>query len=74
MGRRNLTVILEKEDDGYVSHCLELDIASQGDTVEEAKANLKEAVEMFFESASESEIFERMHNEIYISNMEVMVG
>lgn len=74
MTRRNLTVILENEDDGYVSLCPELDIASQGDTVEDAKANLKEAVELFFEVASESEISERFHNEIYISNMEVMVG
>lgn len=71
MTRKNLTVILENEDDGYVSLCPELDIASQGDTVEEAKANLKEAVELFLELASDSEISERFHDEIYISNMEV---
>ena len=74
MNRRNITVVLERENDGFVSFCPELDIASQGDTVEDAKANLKEAVELFFETASESEISERLHNEIYISNMEVMVG
>lgn len=74
MNRRNLTVVLEREDDGFVSLCPELDIASQGFTVEEAKANLKEAVELFFETAAESEISERLHNEIYISSMEVMVG
>jgi predicted RNase H-like HicB family nuclease len=74
MIRRNLTVFLEKEDDGFVSLCPELDIASQGDSVEEAKANLKEAVELFFETAAESEISERLHEEIYISNMEIMVG
>ncbi len=74
MNRRNITVVLERENDGFVSLCPELDIASQGDTVEDAKANLKEAVELFFETASESEISERLHNEIYISNMEVMVG
>ena len=42
-----LTAVLEKEEDGYVSLCPELDIASQGDSVEEATANLKEAVELF---------------------------
>ena len=74
MVKRNLTVILEKENDGYVSFCPELDIASQGYTVEEAKANLKEAVELFFETASEPEILDRIYDDIYISNMEVMVG
>jgi predicted RNase H-like HicB family nuclease len=74
MNTRNLTVILEKEDDGFVSLCPELDIASQGDTVEAAKANLKEAVELFFETASKTEISERLHNEVYVTNMEVMVG
>ena len=74
MVKRNFTVILEKEDDGYVSFCPELDIASQGYTIEEAKANLKEAVELFFETASESEILDRIYGDIYISNMEVMVG
>ena len=46
------TAVIEKEGDGYVSLCPELDVASQGDTVEEASANLKEAVELFFERAS----------------------
>ena len=45
------TAVIEKEGDGYVSLCPELDVASQGDTVEES-ANLKEAVELFFQSAS----------------------
>ncbi len=43
--------VIEKEGDGYVSLCPELDVASQGDTVEES-ANLKEAVELFFQNAS----------------------
>ncbi len=53
------TAVIEREGDGYVSLCPELDIASQGDTVEEASANLKEAVELFFESASSKEISQR---------------
>jgi len=53
------TAIIEKEDDMFVALCPELDIASQGTTVEEAKTNLKEAVELFFEFASSSEIKSR---------------
>lgn len=54
-----LTAIIEREGDGYVSLCPELDIASQGDTIEEARNNLIEALELFFETASKAEIEER---------------
>jgi predicted RNase H-like HicB family nuclease len=54
------TAIIEKEDDMYVGLCPELDIASQGCTIEESKNNLKEAIELFFEYASETEIKNRM--------------
>ena len=53
---RNFTGIIEKEGNGYVALCPELDIGSEGDTVEESKTNLHEAIELFFEQASESEI------------------
>jgi predicted RNase H-like HicB family nuclease len=53
-----------------VAFCPELDIASQGDTVEEARAMLKEAVEVFFECASEEEIQRRTTSERYIVPME----
>ena len=56
---RQLTAIIEREGDGYVSLCPELDVASQGDTVSEARENLKEALELFFETASAAEIEER---------------
>ncbi|MDQ3011020.1 MAG: type II toxin-antitoxin system HicB family antitoxin [Acidobacteriota bacterium] len=49
------TGIIEREGDGYVSLCPELNIASQGDTAEEARLNLIEAVELFFEVAEPSE-------------------
>ena len=68
------TAIIEKEDNLYVSLCPELDIASQGATVEEARANLIEAIELFFEAASPEEISERLHNEIFITRLEVSVG
>jgi predicted RNase H-like HicB family nuclease len=71
---RNFTAIIEREGDGYVSLCPELDIASQGDTVEEARRNLAEALELFFEHASESEIKERLHNEVFITRLEVAIG
>ena len=56
-----LTAIIEREGDGYVSLCPELDIASQGDTVEQARENLKEALELFFETASRKEIKKRLN-------------
>ncbi len=58
---KQLTAIIEREDDGYVSFCPELDIASQGDSIEDARNNLKEALELFFETASPNEIQQRLH-------------
>ncbi len=58
--KRNLTAIIEGDGDGYVALCPELDIASQGDGVSEARDNLKEALELFFEAVPDSEI-ERRH-------------
>ena len=69
-----LTAIIEREGDGFVALCPELDIASQGDTVAEARDNLVEALELFFEVASEEEIAERMHDEVYITRVEVAIG
>jgi len=71
---RRLTAIIQPEGDGFVALCPELDIASQGDGIEEARNNLREAVELFFECASESEIQERLVNEVYVTQMEVTVG
>jgi len=48
---QQFTAIIEREGDGYVSLCPELDIASQGDNIEEARRNLIEALELFFETA-----------------------
>jgi predicted RNase H-like HicB family nuclease len=53
---QRMTAILSREDDGFVSLCPELDIASQGSTIEEARANLIEALTLFFETASPSEV------------------
>jgi predicted RNase H-like HicB family nuclease len=69
-----LTAIIEREGDGYVALCLELDVASQGDTVEVARSNLREALELFFETASPEEISRRLSGEIYVTQLEVAVG
>ncbi len=71
---KTITATIWREDEGYVSLCSELDIASQGDTVEEARNNLREAVELFFETAHPNEVAERLSQEIYISPLEVEIG
>ena len=59
MNYQKFTAVIEREGDGYISLCPELDIASQGDSVEQAKANLTEAIEMFLESADKPEVEDR---------------
>ena len=69
-----MTAVIEREGDGYVSLCPALDIASQGDTIEEARANLQEAVELFLECASPEEVTGRFSDEVYVTRLEVAVG
>jgi len=71
---RSLTAVIEREGDGYVAICPEFDIASQGDTVEEARSNLTEALTLFFETADSSEIGRRSQREVFITQVEVPVG
>jgi predicted RNase H-like HicB family nuclease len=73
MRKIQLTMIVEREGDGFVSLCPELDIASQGDTVEEAKRNLNEAVEGFLEVAPPEEVAGRLSAERYVETMEFSV-
>ncbi len=61
-----LTAVIEREGDGFVATCPELDIVSQGDNVEDARTNLLEAVEGFLEVASQSEIRRRLKTETYV--------
>lgn len=72
--KKQLTAIIEREGKGYVSLCPELDIASQGETIEEARENLREALELFFETASSEEIKLRLHEDVYVTRVEVAVG
>ena len=71
--KRELTAIIEREDDIYVALCPEFDVASQGNTIEEARANLIEALELFFETASPEEIKERYHDEVLITRVQIAV-
>ena len=74
MGKAQYTAIVEREGDGYVALCPELDVASQGATIEEARTNLKEAVELFLETADPSEVARRTHGEIYVTRFEAVHG
>jgi predicted RNase H-like HicB family nuclease len=74
MATGSYTAILEKEGDLYVALCPELDVASQGATVEEAIANLKEAVELFLESADPNEVKQRLHSEVFVTRFDAGHG
>ena len=71
---QRLTAIIEREDDGYVALCPELDIASEGASIEESRTNLIEALTLFFETASASEIARRTHHDVFVTQVEVPVG
>ncbi len=68
------TAIVQRDQGGWSALCPDLDVASQGETVERAMANLREAVELFFEVANPQEVERRLRSEIYLSQLEVEVG
>ena len=74
MKSHRLSAIIEREGEGFVSLCPELDIASQGSSIEEARANLVEALSLFFETADPSEVTRRFRSEIFVTQVEVPVG
>ncbi len=74
MSLQHFTSIIQRDGDWYVSLCPELDIASQGKTVEEARLNLTEAIELFFEVASPNEVQERLHPEVFVTQVSVAVA
>lgn len=69
---KQFTAIIEREKNGYVSLCPELYIASQGNTIEEARSNLVEALELFFETDDPSEVQDRLITEIFIMRLKVL--
>jgi len=72
--RKNLTAIIQAEPPGFVALCPQIDVASQGDTIEESLANLREAVELFYECASPAEVASRENGEVFITQLEVSLG
>jgi predicted RNase H-like HicB family nuclease len=66
---QQVTAIIEREGDGYVALCPELDVASQGDTIEDARKNLQEAVELFLEAADPSEIEQCQHSDMFVTRL-----
>ena len=71
---QHLTAIIEREEDGFVALCPELDIASEGASIEEARVNLIEALSLFFETAAPSEVARRRRDEVFVTQVEVPVG
>lgn len=71
MKNMNLTAVIEPDEVGFTALCPELDIASQGDNVQLAKENLREAVELFLECADPSEIQARLHTDVFVTRLEV---
>lgn len=71
---KRLTAIIQRENDGFVALCPELDVASQGDSIESARANLREALELFFECASPNEIHQRLGEDVFVTHVEVSIG
>ena len=74
MAMRTFTAMLQREGDGYMAVCPELDVSSQGDTLEKACANLCEAVELLLKTASPEEIDRRLRCEVYLTSLEVEVA
>ncbi len=74
MAVHSYTAIVEKEGELHVALCPDLDVASQGASIEQATANLKEAVELFLECADPQEIARREHGEVYVTRFEAAHG
>jgi predicted RNase H-like HicB family nuclease len=71
---KRLTAIIQREGDGYIALCPELDIASEGASIEAARDALQEALELFFECAPPEEVVRRLDDDVYVTQVEVSVG
>jgi predicted RNase H-like HicB family nuclease len=72
--KKTFTLVIQREEDMYVALCPELDIASQGESVQAARDNIREAIELFLEDADPREVEQRLHDEQYVSSIEVAIG
>ena len=71
---KRLTAVIQREDDGFVAFCPELDITSQGSSIQDARDQLREALELFFECASPAEIEDRLGDDVFVTHVEVSIG
>lgn len=71
---RQLTAIIERDGDGYVALCPEFDVVRQGDTIERARENLREALELFLETADPAEVQGRLRADVFVAQVEVAIG
>ncbi|MGH2443245.1 MAG: type II toxin-antitoxin system HicB family antitoxin [Chloroflexota bacterium] len=69
-----VTAIIESEGDSYVALCPEFDVASQGDSIEDSRRNLQEAVGLFLETAGRTEVEERFHKQVYVTQLDITIG
>ncbi|MEW6215097.1 MAG: type II toxin-antitoxin system HicB family antitoxin [Nitrospirota bacterium] len=70
-----VSIVIEKDEYGYYAYCPELEgCQSQGDSIEEVIANIKEAIELYLETLSEEEIKESLSKEILTTTLEVQVA
>ncbi|MDR1931618.1 MAG: type II toxin-antitoxin system HicB family antitoxin [Spirochaetales bacterium] len=67
------TVIIKKEDAWVVATCLENNIASQGKTIDEALANLKEAIILYYEDETKEELSLIQNEQIYVTTLEIAI-
>ena len=74
MQYQRYTAIIEREGDGFVSLCPELDVASQGDTIEEARDNLAEAIGLLLEVAPSEEVERRLRSEVFVTQVSVALA
>ncbi len=70
-----VSVVIEKDAHGYYAYCPELEgCQSQGDTLDEVMANIREAIELYLETLSEEELEESLSKEILTTTLEVRVA
>ncbi|MBD2778550.1 type II toxin-antitoxin system HicB family antitoxin [Iningainema tapete] len=70
-----VSVIIEKDQYGYYAYCPELPgCQSQGDSLEEVRANIQEAVELYIETLSDSERQALRSKQILTMTLEVQVA
>ena len=70
-----VNIVIEKDEHGYYAYCPELDgCQTQGDTLDEALANVKEATALYLETLTEEERKTCLSKEILTTAMEVNIG